>query len=53
MLQSLIIIDRGPIFHLHRRLHSALRLLHHMPGLVGQVLLLSWTYIDLRALRVR
>ena len=52
LLQSSIIVHAYLPFQQHRRLHASLFLLHHMPGLVRQVLLLPRRYVNIRALCV-
>ena len=51
-LQPRVNIHSQPTSHLQRRLHSPLRLLHHMPRLMRQVPLLPRRYMDVTALRV-
>lgn len=50
LLQTGIVIDIHFSLELHGRLYSALLLLHHVPGLVRQVLFLARCYVYLSAL---
>jgi hypothetical protein len=50
MLQPGVIIDRNPLLQMHRRLNPALRLLHHMPRFMRQMLLLSRRNVDVSSL---
>jgi hypothetical protein len=52
ILQPLVVVDRNPAVHLHRRLHPALRLLDDVPSLVRHLLFLSRRDVDVGALRV-
>ena len=51
LLQRGVVIDGQPA-DVQARRHPALRLLHHMPGLMRQVLLLAGRQVDVRALGI-
>jgi hypothetical protein len=52
VFQPGIVIDWDSALHLHGRLHSTLRLLHHMPGFVRQMLFLPRCKVDVSPLRI-